>query len=407
MNKAKTIALVDMMSFFASVEQLDFPELAGRPVAVLNGKQGATVITASYQARDYGIKTGMKLKEAQKLCPSIVPRPSRPNRYVQISQKIMQALQAQITDEVEVFSIDECFLDLTSVLHLYNSEQAIAQKIRKVVYRASGGLPCSIGISEGKLTAKFAAKRNKGGTTIISAEQIKATMAPCPVDDLCGIGRKICQFLNAQGIYTIGDLAERPMSTLAKRFGNIGKRLYLTANGHDPEPLATTRDPKSMGHGKILPPATTDGKLIRATLHHQCEKLSRRLRENQFQARRFFIGLKTQYGWIGQALKRINPTSDSKKIWALALEVLTQWQGEAIFQVQITALDLSSSENTQLDLFAPPDENTPAIDKIKDDINARFGSKTIQPADTLLSTDKISVIAPSWEPSGAKQSILK
>lgn len=406
MKSPKIIALVDMMSFFASVEQLDFPELAGRPIAVLNGSQGSTIITASYQARDYGIKTGMKLKEAQKLCPSLIPRASRPHRYVDVSKKIMAAVEAKITDEIEVFSIDECFLDLTSILHLYPSLEALAASIRKTVHQASGGLPCSIGMCEGKLTAKFAAKSNKGGTTIISADKIKDIMAPYPVDDLCGIGRKTTQFLNAQGVYTIADLAERPMSLLAKRFGNIGKRLYLTANGHDPEPLATERDPQSMGHGKILPPATTDGKLIRATLHHQCEKLARRLRENNLQSRRFSIGLRTQYGWIGEPLKTVNPTDSSQKIWALALAILKLWQGEAIYQVQITALDLSSSQNTQFDLFT---ETAPsnAVDDVKDAINERFGSKSIMPADTLLSADKISVIAPSWQPNGVKQSILK
>lgn len=403
----RCIALVDMVSFFASIEQLDFPELRHLPIAVMNGSQGSTIITSSYEARDFGIKTGMKLKEALQLCPALIARPSRPERYIEISRKIMSALEIEVTDEMEIFSVDECFLDCRSVLQLHTSIEELANHIRRVVFAASGGLNCSIGISEGKLTAKFAAKLHKRYSTIIPAERIKEIMAEQPVEELCGIGKQITHYLNGRGIFTCGDLAAQPMSVLSKRFGNVGKRLHLVANGHDPEPLKVDQAAKSMGHGKVLPPATIDANLIRATLHHQCEKLSQRLRSNEMRAKSFFIGLKTQYGWMAETLSCSEPTGSSKKIWRLANALFSRWTGEPIFQVQITAVHLYSTEQQQMDLFAEQsdgsDENS--VDQIKDQINDRFGKCTLIPADTLSTGDKVSVIAPSWRPDGIRQTI--
>lgn len=398
------MALVDMVSFFASVEQKDFPELQGLPIAVLNGSQGSTIITASYEARDFGIKTGMKLKEARQLCPALIPRASRPERYVEISQAIMTALETQVTNECEIFSIDECFLDCRSILQLHESIEALSNHIRRVVFAASGGLNCSIGISEGKLTAKFAAKMRKRYTTILPANCVKAVLHDRSVDELCGIGKQITHYLNSQGIFSCGDLAAHPMTVLSKRFGPIGKRLYLTACGHDPEPLKTDAAPKSMGHGKVLPPATTDSQLIRATLHHQCEKLSNRLRENHLRAKHFFVGLKTQKGWFAQKISLKEPTDSSQKIWNLANDHFSSWLGEPVFQVQITATSLYPSAQPQLDLFSEPD-NGSAVDQVKDQVNGRFGKLSLQPADTLSTGDKVSVISPSWRPKGSRQTI--
>src|SRR5690242_6850640 len=110
----RAVALVDMNAFFASIEQMDFPELQGRPIGETNGMTGTTIITSSYEARKYGIKTGMKVREAKTLCPGFVQRPARPERYSEISTRIMEALTT-ITPTVEVFSVDEAFLDLTDL----------------------------------------------------------------------------------------------------------------------------------------------------------------------------------------------------------------------------------------------------------------------------------------------------
>ena len=182
------IALVDMDSFFASIEQFDQPELFGRPVAVTNGLQGTCIITCSYEARYWGIKTGMRLKEAKKLCPDIIQRPSRPKRYAEISTKIMRALTS-ITPDIEVYSVDEAFLELTHCQKIIKSPEVVAKKIQNLVAEVSG-LPCSIGISGDKTTAKYAAKQNKpNGTTVIHPELSEEALSDAPVTDLCGIAK--------------------------------------------------------------------------------------------------------------------------------------------------------------------------------------------------------------------------
>jgi len=155
----RAIALVDMNAFFASMEQHDDPALYGRPVAVTNGLVGTCIITCSYEARHYGIHTGMRVNQARKLCPDLVQRPARPQRYAQVSTNIMTALH-DITPDVEVFSVDEAFLEVTRCQRLWGTPEKIAKLIKKKVFEASG-ITCSIGISGDKTTAKYAAKLKK------------------------------------------------------------------------------------------------------------------------------------------------------------------------------------------------------------------------------------------------------
>ena len=180
------IVLVDMNSFFASIEQLDQPELFGRPIAVTNGRQGTCIITCSYEARYWGIKTGMRLKQAKKLCPELIQRPSRPKRYAEISTRIMHGLTS-ITPDVEVYSVDEAFLDMTHCQKIISSPQTMARKIKELILELSD-LSCSIGVSGDKTTAKYAAKQNKpDGLTIIPPEKAEETLQDVPVTELCGI----------------------------------------------------------------------------------------------------------------------------------------------------------------------------------------------------------------------------
>lgn len=250
----KAIILIDMNAFFASVEQLDHPELRGQPVAVTNGEQGTCIITSSYEARAYGIKTGMRLREGRERCPTLVQCPARPRRYAEVSTNIMEALQ-DVTPDIEIFSVDEAFLDVTHCQRLYGSPIGIAHRAKQAVYDASG-LACSVGLSGDKTTAKYAAKLQKpDGFSVIPPWQARETLSRVPVTELCGIAHGIGSFLAKHGVYTCGDMANLPISILGKRFGNLGRRIWYMCLGADPEPLSTeVPDPKSMGHGKVIPP---------------------------------------------------------------------------------------------------------------------------------------------------------
>ncbi|MDH5784198.1 MAG: DNA polymerase IV, partial [Chromatiales bacterium] len=132
----RAIILVDMNAFFASIEQRDFPELRGRPVAVTNGIQGTTIITSSYEARAYGIRTGMRLKEARERCPQLIQRPTRPKVYAEVSTAIMAGLES-ICPDMEVFSVDEAFLDVTRCQRLHGTPPRIARLAKERVFAVS------------------------------------------------------------------------------------------------------------------------------------------------------------------------------------------------------------------------------------------------------------------------------
>lgn len=402
----RAIILIDMNAFFASIEQLDHPEWRGRALVVTNGKQGTCVITCSYEARAFGIKTGMRLYEARRLCSDLIQVPAQPERYVQVSRAIMDAL-ATLTPNMEIFSIDEAFLDVTHCQLLFGMPEKIGLMAKELVFKASG-LLCSIGVSGDKTTAKFAAKLQKpDGFTVIPPWQAKARLKKVPVTELCGIKSGIGGFLAKHGVFTCGDMEKVPISILAKRFGNLGRRIWYMCQGADPDPVHTqVASPKSMGHGKVMPPNTRDTQTIETYLMHMCEKLGARLRHHYFHAQSFFVGLRSyDFGWLGGVGQTIQPTNDGKEIFQLGLFLLAQrWAGEPVCQIQVTALDPNSG-GLQLDLFVKPNAKREQVNEVLDDINDRFGEFTIAPAPLLFRSAMPNVIAPAWKPDGHRQTI--
>lgn len=401
----RAIALVDMNAFFASIEQRDFPELQGRPIGVTNGMTGTCVITSSYEARRFGVKTGMHIKEARQLCPAIVQRPARPERYSEVSTAIMEALQ-QVTPDIEVFSVDEAFLDLTACQDAFGSPVGMARRAKAIVLEVSG-LLCSVGVSGDKTTAKYAAKLKKpDGFTVIPPWEARARLKDVPLTDLCGIKQGIGGFLAARGIQKCGDMPRLPISVLAQRFGNPGRRIWLMAQGLDPDPIHTTvPPPKSIGHGKIMPPGTKDRTVLEIYLLHMSFKIGARLRKHQLEAQKFFIGLLSDFGYIAHKYKVVRPTDDSREIFALCQDYLARyWRGWGAHQVQVTALDPRPA-NTQADLFLSRDEKAAQRNAVIDRINARYGEFALAPALLLKRSDMPNVISPAWKPTGHRQTI--
>ncbi len=398
---------MDMNAFFCSVEQLDNPELQGRPIGITNGSQGTCIITCSYEARAFGIRTGMRLREAQRLCPDFIRIPSHPKRYAEVSSNIMDAL-TMLTPDLEVFSVDEAFLDITHCQRLMGSPERIAILTKQAVLEASGGVLCSIGLSGDKTTAKYAAKFNKpNGLTIIPPWKSKAALATAPVTELCGIAKGIGKFLSDRGVHTCGDMQKLPIGELGKRFGNLGRRIWLMAQGLDPDPVKiSVPEPKSIGHGKVMPPDTTDIGVIHAFMLHMSEKVAARLRRHNFLAGHFFIGLRTANGWISGKYRPALPTDHGPDIMALChIFISRKWHGEPVFQVQVTALD-PRPKNIQVEMFALDRGRLECLNRTRDDINRRYGEFTLAPARLLLRSRMPNVIAPAWKPSGHRETIL-
>lgn len=402
----RAIILVDMNAFFASVEQLDHPEWRGKPLAVTNGLQGTCIITASYEARAYGVKTGMRLLEARQLCPGLIQVPANPKRYTEVSRAIMQALH-RITPDLEVFSIDEAFLDVTYCQQLYGTPEMMGQMAKQLVYEASG-LLCSVGVSGDKTTAKYAAKLKKpDGLTIIPPWEARDRLRHVPVTELCGIKSGIGSFLAQHGVRVCGDMEHLPISILAKRFGNLGRRIWAMCQGADPDPVITAvPHPKSMGHGKVMPPNTRNPEVVNTYLMHMCEKLATRLRHHHFHAQHFFAGVRHyELGWLGGTGKTIQATNDGKLIFELVSFIIAErWHHEPVWQVQVTALD-PQSNGLQMDFFQAPDEDRESLNAVIDSINDRYGEFTIAPALLMDRSSMPNVIAPAWKPDGHRQTI--
>lgn len=400
----RLIALVDMDCFFAQIEQRDNPELRGRPVAVTNGLTGSCIITCSYEARRFGIKTGMRLKEGLSRCPHLIRCPTRPVQYTGISTNIMQAL-ADLTPVIEVYSVDEAFLDLTACQSLWGAPASIGRLIKRRVFAVSG-LTCSVGLSGDKGTAKFAAKLNKpDGLTLIPPWQARGRLSTVPVTDLSGVKDGIGGFLKARGAYTCGDVANLPVSVLGRRFGHPGRRLWCSCQGADPEPVSgKVPAPQSMGHGKVLPPNTRDLNTVRTYLLHMCEKLSARLRQHELAAQSYSLGLLTHSGWIGMKFRAPAAIDDSHPLIDAAHRLLSCWRGQGVYQVQVTAHDPSPA-GLQPDLFAGEHLKRRRLNQVMDAINRRFGEFTLAPAALLSRSDMPNVIAPAWRPDGHRQTI--
>lgn len=402
----RAIILVDMNAFFAGIEQVDFPELQGQPVGITNGSRGTCIITCSYEARGFGIQTGMRLKEAQKLCPNLIQRPARPARYAAISGRIMNALH-DITPDVEVFSVDEAFLDVTCCQQLWGDPVTIGHRVKQKIYAVSQ-LVCSIGISGDKTTAKYAAKCHKpSGFTVIPPWEAKERLRHVNVTELCGIASGIGKFLARYGVKTCGDMEKLPIGVLATRFGNVGRRIWYMCQGQDPDKLQTvTTNPKSMGHGKVIPPNTVDQKIILTYLLHMSEKLAARLRRHNLQAQHFFVGFKNYAkGWLGNQTKTLFPTNDGREIFKICKMIYDHFcYGEAVSQVQVTALDPKIQHN-QLDFFQHFDIKRAQMNQATDSINIRYGEFTLAPARLLNRSDMPNVIPPSWQPDGFRNNL--
>lgn len=348
----------------------------------------------------------LPLKEAITLCPELIQAPSRPYRYAEISTNIMASLEP-ITPDLEVYSVDEAFLDVTHCQSLLGSPLAIGQLVKQAISDVSG-LTCSVGISGDKTTAKYAAKLNKpDGMTLIAPWDAEATLASLHVTELSGINTGTARFLAQYGVIHCGDMKKIPISIPAQRFGNLGRRIWLMAQGRDPDVIQTNvKPPKTIGHGKVMPPQTKDISTILTYFQHMSEKVAARLRKHDYKASQFYIGLKTEQGWLQTKAKLKDATDDGQTLFKHCRQFTMQhWQGQAVWQVQVTALNPDSGY--QRDLFTDNNESQHR-DKLNaaiDQINQRYGEFPVAPSRIINKSDMPNVIAPSWKPSGHRKTI--
>ncbi len=382
------ILLADMNSFFASVHQAMEPRLRGKPVIVGGdpAKRHGIVLAASYEAKAFGVKTGMAVWEARSLCPDAIFMKPGHSHYVNFSARIIRIMK-DFSPLVEPFSIDEAFMDLSGCGHLFGSSLDIALKLKKRI-KEEVGVMCSVGLGPNKLLAKMAAGMQKpDGLTVLDLTDVPDKMWPLPVRELFGVGSRLEKRLRDLNIHTIGELARYPLPVLRKRFGLLGHVLYLSANGIDYSPVdpRSLEKVKSIGHQITLPRDYRGYSQIEVVILELCEIVCRRVRLGGFVGRTVHLTLKdVEFLWMSRSQSVTFPTASANDIYRVAVELLRrhwpEWKPVRMVGVSLAGLVKNTWE--QVDLFGEAEKARllhAACDRIKD----RFGEQSVLRAVSL------------------------
>ncbi len=398
---ARTIFHIDMDAFFASVEQQTHPELRGKPIVVCGDPKGRTAVAAaSYEARKYGVKAGMNLYEARKLCPHVILVPGDPEKYVCTAVEIIRYLTT-LTPYVEVYSVDEAFMDVTGTAHLYGGPLDMARLIKKWI-RNRFGLTCSIGIAPNKLLAKIASDVNKpDGIFRLEEKDVKDFMETLELGEVPGIGKRTETILNRLGIRTCGDLANFPVKTLKLIFGINGEKLHRMAQGIDPDPVlpyAHEPEVKSMGHSLTLPEDTASLKTLKRHLLQLSEQVGRRLRKHGFRGKTVTLVLRYSNFHTFSRRKTLNTyLDDGREIYRAACRILDEC--DLVLPIRLIGVSVSTLVKNveQLSLYRDPRGSL--FTKAVDEVNNKYGEFTLTPGTLLYGRSRHRVIPPSWRPN--------
>jgi DNA polymerase IV len=388
-KKGRVILHVDMNSFYASVEMAYDPELKGKPVAIAGNveERRGIIITCSYEARKFGVKTTMPLWEAKKLCPQLVIRKPNFDRYRTASIAMFEILR-NYTELVEPVSIDEGYLDITDSFEMGNPIE-IAQSIQKRVLEQLD-LPSSIGIAPNKFLAKTASDMKKPmGITILRKRDIPAVLWPLNTNEMHGVGKKTAEKLTTIGIHTIGELAAGNEIQLKSLLGINGIRIKERANGIDNRPVdpEAVSEFKSIGNSTTLPKDTSNQQELYRVLESLAETVSVRLkRKNVFAAT---VGITIRFKdrkTITRSKKLSNPIQQKEDIATQAKQLfLKHWNGDPIRLLGITGYDLVEQDLAfkQLDLFSyEKDAKNEPLLKTLSSLRDKYGKNIIENAGT-------------------------
>ncbi|MCU1416042.1 MAG: polymerase [Schumannella sp.] len=311
-----TILHIDMDAFYASVELLEHPELAGKPVIVGHRSLRSVVTAATYEARRYGVNSAMPMAVALRRCPQAIVLEPHFERYTHYSTVVMGLLR-DVTPLVEPLSIDEAFLDVAGALRLMGTPWQIGTRLRERVF-AETGLSASVGAASTKYVAKLASSRAKpDGLLVVPAASTLAFLHPQPVSALWGVGAKAEEQLTRLGLRTVGDVAEVPVDALVRAVGPANAaRLHELAWGRDPRPVSTEREEKSIGHETTFETDVTDTAIVHRTLLSLSDGVAVRLRRAGVQARTVAIKLRFEdFTTISRSRTLGEPTDLARRIY--------------------------------------------------------------------------------------------
>lgn len=324
----RVIVHLDLDAFFAAVEVLEHPELAGKAVLV-GGRpeERGVVASASYPARAFGVHSAMPMARALKLCPEAVVLPPRHHLYRDYSRQVMSILR-ETSPLMEQMSIDEAYLDLTDRITAWDEGVEIARGLQRRV-KEEIGLSASLGVATNKLVAKVASDRDKpGGLTVVRPGEEAAFLAPLPVRVLWGVGPVTAAKLAEMGVNTVGELAQLSEEVLRARFGIHGVEMARRARGIDTRPVVTEHEVKSVSQERTFTHDLRDAEALKQQLWRLSQGVSRRLKRAGLAAQTVVIKLRyADFTTLTRQMTLMTPTDDERVIYRAALVLLSRvWQ---------------------------------------------------------------------------------
>jgi len=377
-----------MDAFYASVEQLDNPELRGKPVIVGGSSTRGVVTSASYEARKFGVRSAMPSIQAHKLCPHGIFVHGRMPRYVEVSRRVREAFDS-FSPIVEPLSLDEAFIDLSGTERLFGSALDAGRALKRRVLEHTG-LIVSVGIAPTKMAAKILSDLSKpDGLLTLTADHVLTFLEPLPVERLWGVGRVTLERMHQVDIRTIGDLARHDVAALRHTFGSFGPHLHELANGNDPRSVIADWQRKSYGEESTFEYDLELRSLeLRRVLIAHGEAVGRRLRADRVRARTVTLKLKLarplgggRYPLVTRSVTLAAATDDGAAIAQTAISLLDRvLLVDKARLAGVQAHHLERENTTQLTLFESPSEpesRARRLNRALDVVVERFGENAV------------------------------
>jgi len=383
-GSTRSILHVDMDAFYASVEQRDNPELRGKPLVVGGTTNRGVVAAASYEAREFGVRSAMPMRDAYRRCPELLRVRPNMSHYKAVSKQIF-AIFRSYTPLVEGLSLDEAFLDVTASVSLFGPPAVIASDIKQRILDETS-LTASVGVAQNKLVAKIASDLDKpDGLTRIDPSDYERRLDPLPVSVIPGIGRKTLKRLSGANIRTVRDLRVAEDRVLEPIFGRYARKTRDRAAGVDERPVVPARAEKSISAEETYDADLASRDDMERELLRLTERTASRLRKAALAAGTVQIKIREASFKTFTRQRRLQPPANgTDPIYAVARELLGTWlarnPGARIRLLGVGGSDLAPA--VQPDLFGG-NEAEAVIDKTVDQIRDRFGSDVLGRARTL------------------------
>jgi DNA polymerase-4 len=369
---------VDMDAFYASVEELDWPELAGIPVIVGGDPRGRGVVSAAnYPARQFGVHSAMPSAKAVRLCPQAVFLKPRMQRYAELSSQIREIF-FRFTPLVEPLSLDEAFLDVSGSTRLFGTAEEIGRRIQRTIDQELR-LPASVGVAPNKFLAKLASDLEKPrGVVLVPPDGVQAFLDPLPLARIWGVGRSAQKRFDRLGVHTISQLRQLTQDVLRDYFGSHGETLWELAHGRDSRLVVPDHQAKSISHETTFAVDVEDLDVLRTCLLELTEQVARRLRSHQLRGRTVTLKIRTSdFQTLSRGKTLPQPSDSTWQLWKAARELLELRSPAGREPVRLIGVGVSGLERPgqrQRDLFDEVDHQRDSrLDAVKDAIRDRFG----------------------------------